>query len=134
METFSEMLSKPRSLEDHDLLERSMKKAKSISIGSALQSQEVVMETPLEVLREINFLEHGRAGADRSISFKEACMGISQGLGEDMSIPDYVSDDDVIVQEEEEEDCLTIALTREEKARLRKPWRLTLVIKVMGKR
>lgn len=39
-----------------------------------------------------------------------------------------------IVQEEEEVYYPTIALTKEEKVRLRKPWRLTMIIKVMGRK
>lgn len=134
METFAETLSEPRSVEHYDLLERSTKKAKSNGSSGALESQEVVMETSMEAIGGVDHPDLGRRGDERPLSFKEACMGLSQGLGEDMSIPDYASDDDVIIQEEEEEDCPTIALTKEEKARLRNPWRLTLIIKVMGRK
>lgn len=94
----------------------------------------MVMETSPEVFEGMCAPGHGGVEAARPISFKEACMSKPQGMEEDMTVADYTSDDDAIIQEEEEEDCPTIALTREEKARLRQSWRLTLIIKVLGRK
>jgi hypothetical protein len=42
-------------------------------------------------------------------------------------------DDELPIPEEEDDLCPTIVLTREEKARLRKPWKQALIIKLLGR-
>lgn len=44
-----------------------------------------------------------------------------------------VSDDEVYGEYEKDEGCLVIKLSQEEKIRLRRPWRQTLIVKVMGR-
>lgn len=54
-----------------------------------------------------------------------------------LDIPDDDSeasdDDELPIPEEEDDLCPTIVLTREEKARLRKPWKQALIIKLLGR-
>ena len=45
----------------------------------------------------------------------------------------FISDDEEMCEEEEDEDCPTIRLSKVEKARLRSPWRQTLIVKVLGR-
>lgn len=57
--------------------------------------------------------------------------------GAPLDIPDDDSeasdDDELPIPEEEDDLCPTIVLTREEKARLRKPWKQALIIKLLGR-
>lgn len=50
---------------------------------------------------------------------------------DDADADKYVSDDDVY--ESDDEDGPRICLTRDEKQRIRRPWRKTLIVKLLGK-
>lgn len=45
---------------------------------------------------------------------------------------EFISEDEGYGEEVEEEGCLVINISAEEKIRLRRPWRHTLIVKVMG--
>lgn len=146
MMPIADNLSEFHSTEERDILERSTKKAKSMASHLGSVEVDMVMETP-ELREEGTTLASnvwsqttatrgdGRTGEDnRPVTFKEACMGYKGLEDENLADLGYVSDDDVIAQEDEKEDCPTIALTKAEKTRLRRPWHLTLIVKVMGRK
>lgn len=95
-------------------------------------SVDVVMETSMGEMGLGDQMVVDETMQARLKSFKEACMRQYLEDEEGLEEVDYVSDDDAINKDEEEEDCPTIVLAKEVKARLRKPWRLTLIIKVLG--
>ncbi|XP_019200262.1 PREDICTED: uncharacterized protein LOC109193892 [Ipomoea nil] len=133
-------LSKQRSPEDEDLLERSTKKSKR---GGAEPSRfmethvDVVQETPLEAMVMCDAsVDHSRP-AQPLRSFRDAVARnaitlVDSSLG-DQADDDSSSDED---QSEEDEDplCPTIRFTKREKEAIREPWRQVLIIKVWGKR
>ncbi|XVF44620.1 hypothetical protein PTKIN_Ptkin02bG0138800 [Pterospermum kingtungense] len=51
----------------------------------------------------------------------------------DVEDDEFTSDDDEVFEDDEEDDCLTIPVTRFEKARMRTSWRQTLLIKLIGR-
>lgn len=68
---------------------------------------------------------------NNKVSFREVLTG-KEDDGK-MREEDYVSDDDAYDVKDDNVDCPIISLTKEEKARIRKPWRQTLIIKVLGR-
>lgn len=125
------------STEEVDLLRRSTKKTKRDSI----EEEDGVMEDApgmnpgfgIDINRAPE--EQGRGGLQtpegQAMSFRAILTGRSEkgSKGED----NEVSDDDEAEQEDGESDCPVIKLTKEEKLRMRKPWRNTLIIKVLGR-
>lgn len=63
-------------------------------------------------------------------SYKESLAGVRFESQEENEV---VSDDDDIDREEDPE-CPEVRLTKEEKIRLRKPWKCSLIIKVLGRK
>ncbi|KAG5559728.1 hypothetical protein RHGRI_009292 [Rhododendron griersonianum] len=64
-----------------------------------------------------------------SLSFKDTLNGVGPSELALLSETDCFSDDD----EEEDPSCPSIKLTKEDKIRTRQPWKLSLIIKVVGK-
>ena len=62
-------------------------------------------------------------------------MSSAEGF-QDQEQESWLSDDDELDDFEKEEDleCPAIRLTKEEKARIRRPWKHTLIIKLLGRR
>lgn len=70
-------------------------------------------------------------GAMHGGSWKDSLIG-EHAMQTDYNEEDFASDDDE-KDGEEEPDCLKIYLTKKEKAELCRPWRQSLIIKVMGR-
>ncbi|XVF47016.1 hypothetical protein PTKIN_Ptkin03bG0075200 [Pterospermum kingtungense] len=103
-----------RSVEEADLLEWSTKKSRTVAVTDKSCSMEMVPETPMEDMVE-----------------KYKSPEVPDIIdGDDKS---WLSDEEEYCEDEEEENYLTIRISREEKARLCKPWRLTLIVKVIGR-
>lgn len=130
-----------RSPEVHDNLERSTKKTKRLYNPPEVETMQGVETTPAE---ETNSEGGGDAIMGESVeasanqkgklSFKNILTGIRDDekidLEEEMASDDEEEDEDM----ENDKECPLIRLTKEEKARLRRPWRQSLIIKVMGKK
>lgn len=71
---------------------------------------------------------------NQGVSFKDSLLGIDsshQGGEEDVD-DGWLSEDDER-EKEDNPDCPNIYLTKEEKAEMRRPWRKSLIIKIMGR-
>ena len=67
------------------------------------------------------------------MSFREKLMGgSSENVMEEDEELLSKEEEDGDYDEEMDADCLTIKLTKEEKIRIRRPWRRTLIIKLLG--
>ncbi|XVF65824.1 hypothetical protein PTKIN_Ptkin09bG0281700 [Pterospermum kingtungense] len=103
--------------------------------GLVVESGDVVMATGLNEDVDAGAYQHGSSFSERKLSFRDKLMG-GQGRHENFSQSEeegFVSDDDEVLVDEDEEDCPTIGLTKREKERIRRPWRQTLIVKVMGR-
>lgn len=129
-----------RSPEDQDTLERSTKKTKrlpSIKESDVMEGIEEEGLAQTESRDEDCEMENEviRDNADKVISYKRILTGEEEGNRKEKSEEDLVSDDESDDKEKEGDvDCPAITLTKEEKVRLRKPWRQSLIIKVLGKK
>ncbi|KAJ4833493.1 hypothetical protein Tsubulata_006664 [Turnera subulata] len=71
------------------------------------------------------------------LSYKEKVMGaltVGREIEMEENTEELDSDSDSDSGDEEDPTCPTIRLSRREKARLRSPWRRTLIVKMLGKR
>lgn len=66
-------------------------------------------------------------------SFKDKLLGAQSSMNSQNSLEDDLASDDDEPEEVEDKDCPVIQLIRAEKIRVRRPWRQTLIIKVMGR-
>ena len=65
--------------------------------------------------------------------FKDKLLGV-QPLAGDQETKDWFSEEeDEVLEEEEDPCCPKLRLTREEKIRIRSPWRQTLIIKLLNR-
>ena len=77
---------------------------------------------------------HGVAFEMNKVTFKEKLLG-SHPKEKSLVMADEISDDEEeIIGGEDESDCPTIHVSKSEKARLRSPWKQTIIVKVLGKR
>lgn len=120
------------NLEDQDLLERSTKKKKTLDQpdyrddGDAMMEEQATGREDHETRRDVN-TENRRSYLDtlaRNIHRSK--------IQEKAEAEEPISDDEKDSQEDDEEDCPVISLSKEEKARLRKPWNQTLILMVWG--
>lgn len=68
-------------------------------------------------------------------SFKDTLLG-KQTVGSSTTYPEeeeIISDVEQYGEDDEDDGCPVIRLSREDKIRLRKPWRQTLIVKVLGR-
>ena len=67
--------------------------------------------------------------------FKGTLLGIGGNQWSFRFLDDegFILDDEDFWEEDDEEDCPTIRVSKREKARLHRPWRQTLIIKLMGR-
>lgn len=74
-------------------------------------------------------------GKNNQQSFRDTLLGWkTTGLQTEYEEEDgNISEDEGVGEEEDEEGCPNIIVSTEEKIRLRKPWRHTLIVKVMGR-
>ncbi|XVE49009.1 hypothetical protein DITRI_Ditri01bG0047500 [Diplodiscus trichospermus] len=68
-------------------------------------------------------------------SFKDTLLGNRDGgVRSDFQDDDgFISEDNIDGEEEEDKECPIIMVSKKEKARLRRPWRQTLIVKVLGR-
>ncbi|XVF63619.1 hypothetical protein PTKIN_Ptkin09bG0101200 [Pterospermum kingtungense] len=116
MSSFSQEDVVALSQEEFDILQRSTKKKKRDERSTAV-SNEVVMETNEESQAK-NLL------GSQGLSFRDTLMR-QTNVDNNMEDEGFLSDDDDDLCEDDEEDCPTIYLLKEEKARIRRPWRMT---------
>lgn len=121
------------SQEERDLLERSTKKAKAVDETMQAKAQ--------------GFKDHHSSRADTmeiegesqtsKRTFKESLMGYDlEKRNHDRRFnnkDDTASDDEDEQQEDDDPLCPVIKVSREEKIRLRRPWKRTLILKVWGR-
>lgn len=121
------------SPEDQDLLERSTKKKKTLDQPDYDNEGDVAMADQA-VGREDHEARQGPTAASRR-SFLETLVGINNWgkVPENAVTEEPVSEDEKETPEEDDEDCPVISLSKEEKARLRSPWKQTLILKVWGR-
>ncbi|XP_073015397.1 uncharacterized protein [Primulina eburnea] len=125
-----------RTQEEADLLERSTKKPKKTSESHQTDSDDVLMDNPMTENNQEEIREHQNIwDVENQPSYKEALKG-KKNAGESTAYQyedGLISDDDFYGEDEEEEGCPVIKLSKEEKNRLRAPWRQTLIVKVLGR-
>lgn len=127
-----------RSEEDQDLLERSTKKTKTTAyqpagfVGENSMAGRVAQgETVGNGQKQCNENFHASDEAKTAPkSYKESLAGTSMGIPEQGG---EVSDDEDMDGDDDPE-CPEIRLTKEEKTKLREPWRRLLIVKVLGRR
>lgn len=79
--------------------------------------------------------EEIRGSASKEFSYKNILTGTEGGNQKEKLEEDLVSDDENEDKKKEgDPECPAIKLTKKEKLRLRKPWRQSLIIKVMGRK
>lgn len=129
-----------RSPEVQDILERSTKKTKRLPAMEEPNDMEgITRGIPLQTPPNSSD-HHMLAGADSEeamagMSYKTILTGNNDRNKTETSEEEMAYDDEKEEEDKESDtDCPVIKLTKEEKARLRKPWRQSLIIKVMGKR
>ena len=105
--------------EEDDLLVKSNKKVRADDNKVEVQPPDVEMTTKDNVFIEV--------------FFKEKLLGQRlENLDEDLIFED--EDDEGSDEDEEmDRDCPTIRLSKEEKVRIRLPWKKTLIIKLLGR-
>ena len=74
-----------------------------------------------------------RENAHRSLSYKEKLGRNLKDLGEEHDELVADDDDEEDSEEETETDCPTIRLSKEEKIRIRRPWKKKFIIKLLGR-
>lgn len=72
------------------------------------------------------------SGVHQDVSFRESLLG-SDSMHVEGDFEDGFTLDDDETEQEMDPDCPTIYLTKKENAAYRRPWRQSLIIKVMGK-
>lgn len=129
-----------RSPEDQDILERSTKKTKrSEAMMDSEDMEGVESEIGLHHSRsDGSAVEYGDGACMEQekthASYKSMLTGREDGLKDSKEEEDMASDDEQQDKEREgDKDCPVITLTKKEKARQRRPWRQSLIIKIMGK-
>lgn len=125
-----------RSQEDQDNLERSTKKTKRLpetmetADMEGVEGEEMGNDEMTETEKEG---DHERMAAGKGFSYKCVLTSSEEEITARKTEIDLVSDDEKEDNDmEDEPDCPAITLTKEEKVRLRKPWKQSLIIKVMG--
>ncbi|XVF53924.1 hypothetical protein PTKIN_Ptkin05aG0139200 [Pterospermum kingtungense] len=124
-----------RSPEEEDHLKTSTKKSKMTVVDCYTDSVEIVMETltTSNTVDDLGLQISGNPMPEHP--FRDTLLG-DNGRDSHVSYSDdegFISDEDEMCKDGDEDDCLTIRVSREDKARLRRPWRQTLIIKVMGR-
>lgn len=133
-ETLSETVTPTattRSPEDQDLLERSTKKSKR---GRELEERvgfkpddELVHETPLSAgLKTPKSAQWRTPAATPSHAWQ-------QERPQEPPVEEIVLDEEAMNEDDMDPLCPVVPVTREEKERLRRPWRRSLIIKVLGR-
>ena len=118
MVSFSER-SHARSLEENDLLERSIKKVRA--------AENRLPDNPL------NDIEMP-AAEPRLSSFKEMLLGgVSRNIEEEREVWSSEEEDTDMQEDDQDFDCPAITVDMEEKRRLRQPWEKTLIVKLLGR-
>lgn len=126
------------SAEETYLVQRSSKKVKrkagehqvedsEVEMVESMETESIVAETPPE---------NGLKG-NQNKSYCNVRKGRSsrtQNYGTHIEDDELVSDDDQEDSEEEDESCPLILLSKDEKRRLRMPWKYSLIIKLFDKR
>ena len=106
-----------RSGEEENILERSNKKVKAGELGL----EQTLTDTKMPTAEQ------------RPASFRDKLLGRNTPHAQDEA-DDWISDDEEISHEEETDpDCPIVKLSKEEKARFRRPWKQTLIIKLLGR-
>lgn len=129
------------SPEDQDTLERSTKKTKRLEISredTTMDGVEMEMEPQEAVIQDVKGTREGNGVAAEktkgTVSYRSMLTRLEDMEKKDKEEEDMASDDEHEDKEREgDKDCPVITLTKKEKARLRKQWRQSLIIKVMGK-
>ena len=134
--------TKGLSSEENDILQRSNKKFKRGEDDSLMGKREVPKSPLREISEEVSFVEESLETSRKSpkaISYSQAARGFGSAnnpLYDSSHIEeDEVSDDDIPLECDSDDDsCPTIHLTKEEKRRIRQPWRNSLIIKLFDRK
>lgn len=149
------------SREEADQLARSTKKAKMLEQDSPMEVS-VVQETPLETVggvtdplgeggdkkSDIFPTATGEALRRKVISYADVCMGNNgKRMDESESEDDMFLDSDMEEESSEEKEqaietepkdedplCPVMKVTKEELRKAQKPWRMSMIVKLLGKR
>lgn len=129
-----------RSLEDQDILERSTKKTKRFAAEGEhedMEGVEGVSEEMVEGTQEANEMgREGRAGSSRfEASYRNILAGLKATEAEEKRDLDMMSDDEKDDLEiVETVDCPLIKVSKDDKVRIRKQFKQSLIIKVLGRK
>ncbi|XP_019173794.1 PREDICTED: uncharacterized protein LOC109169367 [Ipomoea nil] len=131
LSTVSSPAATDRSPEDQDLLERSTKKAKrgrdAVGTTAEPSPKQVTMESPTEP----------RAFSPESSQWRTPVITPNQVWNRRESFQPTEeaeeSDDDTMEEDGRSFDYPVIKVTKEEKKRLRRPWRRSLILRVLGR-
>ena len=104
-----------RTEEEDDLLRQSIKRVREESVGPPVINEE------------------GRISEIQNMSFEDRLLGFSSTQVEYDIDDEILEDDEGDMDSEDDLYCPTIRVTKKEKRRLRKPWRLSLIINLMGR-
>lgn len=121
-----------RSAKALDYLGRSSKKSKIDMLESTGGSVDMVVDTFAAIHETVASPEKGNGVSKTPLmSFKESLIGKASEERVQKEIDEELASDDDEMEGEEDEECPVIRATRVEKIEMRKPWRQTLIIKVM---
>lgn len=102
-----------------------MNKKKRVAAGDPILVSEEADMVGVEALNPLGDI-HG-------VSYKDSVLG-QNAIGAGSGLGDGFASDDDEKDEVKSPDCPMIYLTKEEKAEFRRPWRQSLIIKVLGRR
>lgn len=129
---------KTLSTEEADLVQRSSKKVKRKVGDNHEQDGEVEMVEAMDTDLLVGETRPPTGmGENQVISYSAATKGGgARHRTQEVIVEeeDLMSDDDLVDNEEEDENCPVILLSKEEKERLRRPWKQSLIIKLFDKR
>lgn len=131
-------MEKTLSTEEADLVQRSSKKVKRKAGGFQVEEGEMEMVDSMDTDSFVAVTLPANGGeVNQNRSYSSATKGRPPGAqseGVHGEEDELVSDDDLGDSEGEDENCPLILLSKEEKRRLRMPWKYSLIIKLFDKR
>ena len=125
----SEILSSERevsmSSEENDILQRSNKKFKR-------QIEDVQCDGDMDIRPSVQPKDGKKSYSQMAQSYGKSVNPLFEG--DDGDGEDISDDDGMCVTEDEDEDCPLISLTKEDKRRIRGPWRNAIIIKLFDRK
>ncbi|XP_031097086.1 uncharacterized protein LOC116001342 [Ipomoea triloba] len=128
----SSLAATPRSPEDEDLLQRSTKKTKRPRDSMEKSNQNQAADTGQETTTFADLKSPESTRWQMPVETPNTAWG--RKTNEDPFEKEMVSDDEEMGDERAYPNCPIIRVSKEKKERLRRPWRRTLIIKLLGRK